>query len=87
MNFLDKYIISLIQLVTLLMLSPAFTNLFQENVAMYLLLVLIISIGNFFLEAQFNRQQEDHKKKAKTMGVFTIPLNTVIVAVFVLFIF
>ncbi|SHN24155.1 hypothetical protein [Gracilibacillus kekensis] len=84
---MDKYIMSISQLVLLLILSPALTDRFSSNLVFFLTLITVISIGNFTIEKAYNRKNYKVETKAKYMGLLTIPINTTVLALFVLFVF
>ena len=84
MSLLHKFPVSMINVVTLALLSVAVTDVFQENLFMYAILFLIITISNFTLETAFNRAEADPQAKAKKVGLITVPSNLALFVVFML---
>lgn len=93
MNFFDKYIMSISQLILLLVLSPAITDFYHNNVPWFIFLLVVISFGNFTLETIYNRKNYEYDKKDKgiSMGkkvrIYQTLVNTIIAGSFILFIF
>lgn len=87
MQFLNRYAISSNLLLLLLILSPAFTGFYSDNVIHYAWLSFIFVFSILIFEYFFNRAGYERKEKAKRIYLYIMPFYLVLftVAVFLIF--
>lgn len=85
-RFIDKYFFTLNHITTLLLFSLPITDIYKENVMLYILMFMVIIFSTFMLEIHLNKTftlKEKGEKFCKSL----IPINIVIILVFIIFIF
>jgi len=86
-TFIEKYIVSLILLFSFVVFSPLFTDWYQNNVLVFLIMVVILMPGNFMIEALANNKFPEVQLKTKRIAPFLLPLNWIIVIGFIFILF
>lgn len=87
MEFLNRYIMTIMQSLALLILSLVLTDFYQTNVPMFFVGFAVIAAGNFMIESLYNKNNYEQQTKAKKMGMTMIPINTLVLLVFVMVLF
>jgi hypothetical protein len=85
-QFMDKFYFTLTHLTILILFSLPITDFFQKNIMLYALMFFVIMISTFAVENELNKKfslQEKAKKFCKSL----LPINVIIYAIFILFIF
>lgn len=85
-RFIDRYYFTLIFTTLLIMFSLSLTNFFKENLWEYSLLVLVILLSTIVTEYRLNKSHTLKEKSIKFMKSL-IPINIVIFAYFIFFVF
>lgn len=85
-QFIDKYYFTLNHITTLLLFSFPITDIYKENVMLYVLMFIVITFSTFMLEIHLNKTfalKEKSEKFCKSL----IPVNILIILVFIIYIF
>lgn len=84
MGILKKYELSFMQLFLMVFLSYLITSRFTSNIPRYVLVVLIITVLNVFMETLFNKKHT-REQKAIWFTVATLPFNACIVFLYIIY--
>lgn len=88
-TFFDRHLLSITHLILLLLFSLSLTDFYQHsrNVGWFFMVFTLIILNTVFFEVAFNRKNLPREEFFKKMALYVVPMNIVIFAVFVLFVF
>lgn len=86
-KFVEKYIMSLMLLLSFIVFSPLFTDWYQNNVLTFLIMLVILTPGNFLIESLANNKYSEVQLKTKRIAPFLLPLNWIVAIGFVFILF
>ncbi|ARF67014.1 hypothetical protein B7C51_03125 [Paenibacillus larvae subsp. pulvifaciens] len=84
MGILKKYELSFMQLFLMVFLSYLITSRFTSNIPRYVLVILIITVLNVFMETLFNKKHT-REQKALWFTLATLPFNACIVFLYIIY--
>ncbi|WP_181350781.1 hypothetical protein [Thalassobacillus sp. CUG 92003] len=86
-SFFLAYIFSNLQMLTLLILSPAILDDIKQDIVYFLVLIAIIAITNYSIEHWGSRSNEKAKKQRPYIYLCLFPVNLAVLVTFVVFVF
>lgn len=88
-TFFDRHLLTISHVILLLLFSLALTDFYQHsrNVGWFVMVLTLITLNTVFFEVAFNKKNLAREEFFKKMGLYVVPMNIIIFATFVLFVF
>lgn len=85
-NTIEQYYFTIIYFTILLIFSISITDMFTNRVLIYLILSIVIILSTLVVESKIN-QSHNLQEKAKIMLFSMVPINLIVITIFLIFVF